>query len=98
LAAIAYYSRQYDLSIKLSENLSDKWAVQTGRCYAMKKMYPEAIANAEKGIARIGRQTIHMGDLALVYGLAGKKEETQKIISKLKKSNRNNYVLHYYAE
>ena len=92
LAAIAYYSRQYDLSIKLSENLSDKWAVQTGRCYAMKKMYPEAIANAEKGIARIGRQTIHMGDLALVYGLAGKKDETQKIITELKERSRHHYV------
>ena len=27
LAAIAFFSRQYDLSIKLSENLSDDWAI-----------------------------------------------------------------------
>jgi TolB-like protein len=92
LAEIAYFSRQYDLSIKLFENLSDDWAVGFGTCYAMKKMYSEAIAKSEKGIARIGRQTIHLGYLALVYGLAGRKSETQKIISELKERSRHHYV------
>jgi TolB-like protein len=92
LAAIAFFSRQYDLCIKLSENLSDDWAVQSGRCYAMKKMYPEAIAKSEKGIARIGRQTIHLGYVAQVYGLAGRKGETQKILSELKERSRHHYV------
>jgi TolB-like protein/DNA-binding winged helix-turn-helix (wHTH) protein len=39
LAAIAFFSRQYDLSIKLAENLSDEWAFSLGVCYAQKKMY-----------------------------------------------------------
>jgi serine/threonine protein kinase/Flp pilus assembly protein TadD len=91
-AEIAYYSRQYDLSIKLFENLSDDWAVGFGTCYAMKKMYSEAIATSERGIARLGRQTIHLGYLAVVYGLAGKKSETQKIISELKERSRHHYV------
>jgi tetratricopeptide (TPR) repeat protein len=92
LAEIAYFSRQYDLAIKLFENLSDDGAVGLGLCYAMKKMYPEAIANSERGIARLGRETIHLGYLAVVYGLAGKKNETQRIISELKERSRHHYV------
>jgi adenylate cyclase len=92
LAAIAFFSRQYDLSIKLAENLSDEWAFSLGVCYAQKKMYPQAIANFEKSIARTGRQTDSLGTLALVYGLAGRKSETQKIISELKERTRHHYV------
>ena len=92
LAAIAFFSRQYDLSIKLAENLSDEWAFSLGVCYAQKKMYPEAIASFEKSIARIGRQTDTLGLLALVYGLAGRKSETRKIIGELKERSRHHYV------
>jgi tetratricopeptide (TPR) repeat protein len=92
LAAIAFFSRQYDLSIKLAENLGDEWAFSVGVGYAGKKMYPEAIANLEKGIARTGRQTSDLGAVALVYGLAGRKSETRKIISELKERSRNHYV------
>ena len=93
LAMIAFLSRQYDLSIKLSENLSDDWAMDVGSlCYAMKKMYPEAIAASEKPVARHGRQTGDLRFLALVYGLAGRKSETKKIISELKERSRHHYV------
>ena len=79
LAMIAFLSRQYDLSIKLSENLSDDWAMDVGSlCYAMKKMYPEAIAASEKPVARHGRQTGDLRFLALVYGLAGKKKRDEE--------------------
>ena len=92
LDAIAFFSRQYDLSIKLAENLGDEWAFSLGVCYAQKKMYPEAIANFEKSIARTGRQTDSLGLLALIYGLAGRKSETRKIISELKERSRDHYV------
>jgi TolB-like protein/DNA-binding winged helix-turn-helix (wHTH) protein/Tfp pilus assembly protein PilF len=93
LATIAFLSRQYDLCIKLSENLSDDWVVYTvGLSYAMKKMYPEAIATWEKQVARFGRQTADLRILALVYGLAGRKSETQKIIGELKERSRHHYV------
>ena len=92
LAAIAYFSRQSDLCIKLDENLTDEWAMGVGLCYAQKKMYPEAIAYAEKDIARTGRQTDSLGYLALMYGLAGRKSETQKIIRELKQRSRHHYV------
>jgi tetratricopeptide (TPR) repeat protein len=55
-------------------------------------MYPEAIANSEKGIARTGLPAESLGLLALVYGLAGRKSETQKIIGELKERSRHHYV------
>jgi TolB-like protein/DNA-binding winged helix-turn-helix (wHTH) protein/Tfp pilus assembly protein PilF len=91
-AAIAFLSRQYDLSIKLSENLGDDSASNVAVCYALKKMYPEAIAISEKAVARRGRQTADLRFLALVYGLAGRKGETQKIIGELKERSRHHYV------
>jgi TolB-like protein/cytochrome c-type biogenesis protein CcmH/NrfG len=91
LAMIASFSRQYDLCIKLAENLGDQWTYSRGVCYAEKKMYPEAIAYLENSVARSGRRR-HLGTLALVYGLAGRKSETQKIISELREKSRHHYV------
>ena len=92
LATIAFFSRQYDLSIRLFQNLSDEGSLSVGLCYAQKKMYPEAIANSEKGIARTGLPAESLGLLALVYGLAGRKSETQKIIGELEERSRHHYV------
>jgi TolB-like protein len=61
LALIAYFSGQYDLAIKLAENLSDEWAFSLALPYAQKKMYPEAIANFEKSIAEPGGKQIVSG-------------------------------------
>ena len=37
-------------------------------------------------------QALYLGQLALVYGLAGRKSETQKIIGELKERSRHHYV------
>jgi TolB-like protein/DNA-binding winged helix-turn-helix (wHTH) protein/Tfp pilus assembly protein PilF len=93
LAAVAFFTRQYDLCIKLSENLSDDQIMVTGMCYAKKGMYPEAIAYSERAVARPGgRQTNDLGRLAQVYGFAGRKSETRKIIGELKERSRHQYV------
>jgi TolB-like protein/DNA-binding winged helix-turn-helix (wHTH) protein len=92
LAAIAFFSREYDLSLKLAENLGDEYAFSLALPYAQKKMYPEAIANFEKSMARTGRQTDGFGILAQVYGLAGRRSETRKIIRELKERSRHHYV------
>jgi tetratricopeptide (TPR) repeat protein len=91
LANIAFFSRQYGLCIKLSENLEPS-RHSLGLCYAMKKMYPEAIATSQKAVTRRGRQTGDLRFLALVYGLAGRKSETQKIIGESKERSRHHYV------
>ena len=93
VAGVYIFSHQYDLCIKLSENLSDDWMFLPGMAYAMKGMYPEAIAYAEKGVARPGgRLSGDLGRLALIYGLAGRKDETRKIIRELKERSRHRYV------
>jgi TolB-like protein/DNA-binding winged helix-turn-helix (wHTH) protein/Tfp pilus assembly protein PilF len=92
LSAIAYFSGQYDLAIKLAESLSDEWAFSLAWPYAEKKMYPEAIANFEKSMARAGRQTDSLGGLAWVYGMAGRKGDARKIISELRERSRHHYV------
>jgi tetratricopeptide (TPR) repeat protein len=91
LAVIAAFSRQYDLCIKLAENLGDQWTFSRGVCCAHKRMYPEAIAYMENSVARSGRRR-HLGVLALVYGLAGRKSDAQKIIRQLKERSRHHYV------
>ena len=92
LSAIAYFSGQYDLAITLAESLSDEWAFSLAWPYAEKKMYPEAIANFEKSMARAGRQTDSLGGLAWVYGMAGRKVDARKIISELRERSRHHYV------
>jgi TolB-like protein/DNA-binding winged helix-turn-helix (wHTH) protein/Tfp pilus assembly protein PilF len=92
LSAIAYFSGQNDLAIKLAESLSDEFAFSLALPYAQKKMYPEAIANFEKSIARTGRVADSLGGLAWVYGVAGRKGDTRKIISELKERSRHHYV------
>ena len=56
------------------------------------KDYPEAIASSEMAIVPNGRQTNDLRFLALVYGLAGRKSKTQKIITALKERSRHHYV------
>jgi TolB-like protein/DNA-binding winged helix-turn-helix (wHTH) protein len=93
LAGISFSSRQYDLAIKQCENLNgDDSAILVGLSYAQKNMYPEAIANLEKGIARSGRETSNLGYLGQVYGLAGRKSDTRKIIGELRERSRHHYV------
>jgi tetratricopeptide (TPR) repeat protein len=92
LSAIAYFSGQNDLAITLAESLSDEWAFSLALPYAEKKMYPEAIANFEKSIARTGREPDSLGCLAWVYGVAGRKSDTRKIISELRERSRHHYV------
>jgi TolB-like protein len=92
LSAIAYFSGQYDLAIKLAESLSDEFAFSLALPYAEKKMYPEAIANFEKSIARTGRLTDNLGYLAWGYGVAGRKSDTRKIINELRERSRHHYV------
>jgi TolB-like protein/DNA-binding winged helix-turn-helix (wHTH) protein len=93
-AWIAFLSRKYDLAITESGSLPepDCKFITTGLSYAQKRMYPEAIASLQEGVARSGRQPIELGVLAQTYGAIGRKREAQKIISELKERSRHHYV------
>ena len=93
LALIAFSSRQYDLAIKQCENLnSQNSATIVGLSYAQKSMYPKAISNLERAIDQSRRQTLNLGYLAQVYGLAGRKNETRKIVAELKEKSLHQYI------
>src|SRR5438045_1207384 len=71
LAIIAFFSRQYEFTIKQLEILSN-CDDAIGLSYAQRKRYPEAIASMQKCVTRQVRgQALSLGQLAQVYGLAG---------------------------
>jgi tetratricopeptide (TPR) repeat protein len=91
LAIIALSSRQYDSALKQFEILRPNCPVDDaiGSAYAQKKMYPEAIAYLKKALAQAPRGSNQiLAALAQVYGLAGKRHETQKIIHALREKSR----------
>ena len=92
LAVIAYFSRQYDLCIKLAENLSDEWALEPRHVLRAEKDVPGGNRLFGKGYSPNRAANDDLGYMALVYGLAGRKSETQKIISELKERSRHHYV------
>jgi len=89
---IAFFPRQYDSAINQFERIGKEWVAIAGLCYAQKKMYPEAIANLEKGVAIMGRQGAEIGFLAQAYGLARRKRDAQKIIGELNERSRHHYI------
>ena len=91
--AVAYVtlaSRQYDLAIQQFERLGDDFGL--GWSFREKKMYPEAIAAGQRNVSRSRRQPFQLGNLALVYGLAGKNREALELINELKERARQGHV------
>src|SRR5262249_12027722 len=89
-AWVIWASRQYDVAIKEFEDLGDYLGLAWG--YREKKMYPEAIAAGQRWLSRSQRQSVELGSLASVYGLAGKKQEALKLIDELKERARQRHI------
>ena len=90
LAIIAFFSRQYEFTIKQLEILSN-CDDAIGLSYAQRKRYPEAIASMSV-YRQVRGQAVALGQLAQVYGLAGRKRDAQKLINELKERSRHRYV------
>jgi TolB-like protein/DNA-binding winged helix-turn-helix (wHTH) protein len=90
LGFTAFCARQYDLALEELGNAEDDHLL--GRTYAAKKMYPEAIAAFQRLSSQLGRQPLVVSDLAWAYGLAGRKQEAQKLINELNEIARHRYV------
>jgi tetratricopeptide (TPR) repeat protein len=59
--------------------------------YSAKKMYPEAIAEAEKAVSLSeGPQELYT--LGYIYGVAGRKQDAQKILDRLGEMAKQRYV------
>jgi tetratricopeptide (TPR) repeat protein len=90
LAFAAFFARRYDLAIQEFGNTGNDLGL--GAAYAMKKMYPEAIAASQRLAGQSGRQPLVVSTLAWVYGLAGRKREAEKLIAELNQIARHTYV------
>ena len=90
LAFAAFMARKYDAAIQGFKKAKDYHAL--GWSYAMKQMYPEAITAFDSFAGEIGRQPVAVSGQAMVYGLAGRKRESQKFLRELKEIARHRYV------
>jgi serine/threonine protein kinase/tetratricopeptide (TPR) repeat protein len=90
LAFAAFMARRYDAAIEGFKKSKDFHAL--GWSYLMKQMYPEAIAAFEQFAKDTGRQPVVVSGLAMVYGLAGRKQESQKLLGELEEIGHHRYV------
>ena len=93
---VTYAARQYDSAISQFNELAASYPglgdCGLGWSYRSKKMYPEAIAALQRGLARSQRNPVILASLASVYGLAGRKREAVKLIEELKERSPQHYI------
>jgi TolB-like protein/Tfp pilus assembly protein PilF len=96
-----FYMGEYDRAMQVLKDalvLEPKSAlghVWLGRVYQEKKMYAEAIAEYEKTLASIKDWPVARAAIGYVYGITGKKEEAQRILSRLQVIANTRYVTPY---
>jgi tetratricopeptide (TPR) repeat protein len=100
-AFVLFYMREYDQAIRVLKdalNIEPRNAmahVWLGRAYQEKKMYAEAIAEYEKTLVGIKEWPVALAAIGYVYGITGRKEETLKILERLKTISSTHYVTPY---
>jgi tetratricopeptide (TPR) repeat protein len=99
---VLYLSRQYDQAIlqyrkalELDPNFvqAHLWF---GRPYLQKGMYKEAISELRKAVELSGGSTISLAVLGHAEASAGEKEKAKKILDKLKRRAKRQYVPSYW--
>ena len=63
-----------------------------GHTYAANKQFEQAIAASEKAVELSQRSPGALGMLGLVYGLAGRKDDANKVLNELLELNKRRYV------
>jgi TolB-like protein/DNA-binding winged helix-turn-helix (wHTH) protein len=90
LAYVDVLSGHTDRAIEEFTNTG--WDTGLGLAYGQKKMYTEAAAAFQRVASQWGRQPAVVASLAWVYGLAGRKHESQRLIDELNEISRHRYV------
>ncbi|MFZ0522741.1 MAG: tetratricopeptide repeat protein [Candidatus Acidiferrales bacterium] len=96
-AWVTYASRQYDLALKQFESLGDYGGLI--HAYREKGMYPEAIASNKRCAATHpaqSRDPYALAVLASIYGLQGRNDEAEALITALKETARHRYVSGFF--
>jgi len=99
---VLYLSRQYDKAIeeyKRAIELDPSFMathIWFGRPYLEKGMFAEAIAELETGVKLSGESTLALSMLGHGLASAGRKEEAERILEKLKERAKDEYVPSYW--
>jgi TolB-like protein/KaiC/GvpD/RAD55 family RecA-like ATPase/cytochrome c-type biogenesis protein CcmH/NrfG len=99
---VLYLSRQYDKAIdqyRKTVDLDPSFMlthIWFGRPYLEKGMFPEAISELETGVRLSGEGTLALGMLGHGLASAGRGEEAELVLSKLKERSKSVYVPSYW--
>ena len=95
---VFYMTRRFDEAIehyvKVIEANPDSYFAHwhLGFVYAAKSRYKEAIASFEKSAELSGRGSGSLGGLGMVYALAGRRADAQKVLNELSERAEHRYV------
>jgi tetratricopeptide (TPR) repeat protein len=99
---VLYLSRQYDRAIEQYRNTIklDPNFVQAhlwfGRPYLQKRMYNEAVVELDQAVKLSGGSIISLAMLGHAKGIAGSKDEAERILQKLVDRSKKEYVPSYW--
>ena len=96
-----YYSRRYDEAIAQLEktgNLEPGYYnayLYLGQAYEQKKIYQQAIATFQKGMAQSERNPKLLSALGHAYAVSGERDKANQILTELREASRQRYVSPY---
>ena len=95
-----YYARQYDEAIKQYKkalDLDPRFFITylwLGAAYEQKKMYPQAIAELQRGLAFVRHPQL-IASLGYVYAVSGQRGEAQTLLNELQEMSKQSYTNPY---
>jgi TolB-like protein/DNA-binding winged helix-turn-helix (wHTH) protein/Flp pilus assembly protein TadD len=101
IAAVFYFSREYDLGIEQLRGLLDEdpnFVVAhdlLGKLYLQKEMYGAAISEFEKAMALDPGDSSILLEIATTHALAGHKTEAKKVFQRVQDVSKREYVPEY---
>lgn len=98
---ISYFGRQYEQAVEELQTVTrldpkffvPYWGV--GLCYEQEGRYEDAVAQLQKAIDLSGRGVNGIASLGHAFGLAGRRNDAQKILAELQERSKTRYVSAY---
>jgi tetratricopeptide (TPR) repeat protein len=100
VAWINYWARRYDDAIREYQNNLETYPDfimshrELGYVYAKKSRFKEAIQSMQRAIA-LERSAFNLAQLAIVYAMAGQKDEAYEILNELLSTRQTEHLLAY---
>jgi serine/threonine protein kinase/tetratricopeptide (TPR) repeat protein len=99
---VYFFAHQYDDSIATCQKVLELdptfFAVRRylGQAYTQKGRYDQAISEFQKAVVGAGGSPLIRAELAYTFGVAGKKDEAEKILAELKQIGTERYFSPYH--